>query len=120
MRGSRALWPALIAGSALVVVVAWLADLDSPLRIPIVLWFLLVCPGMAWARLLPLPDPYSQLSVAVALSVALEALTAGAFLYAGAWSAEAILAVVVALSLAGAAVQLLRPPRPDLAAAEQP
>jgi hypothetical protein len=101
------LWPTLIAVSALAAAAAAFADLASPLRPWLVFWFLLVCPGMALVRLLQIDDGLAQLTLAIALSLALDAATGGVMLYAGAWSPNRALAILVLLSLAGAALQLV-------------
>jgi hypothetical protein len=83
------------------VEIATLVKLDPPIRGPLVLWFSLVCTGMAWVRLLRLDDALAEVVTAVALSVALSGLTAAAFLYAGHWSPEWSLIVLEAITLAG-------------------
>jgi hypothetical protein len=116
---SRGFWPALIIGSAALVAIAYAIGLDSSVRAPLALWFLLVCPGMAWVRFLPIASLSTQLSVAVALSVAFEIIAAALFLYMGAWSTASILAVTIAAALGGAILQLRRPPQAEPLAGER-
>ena len=99
-----AAWPSLIVISTIAAAIAFLFGVESQIRGPLVLWFCLVCPGMAWARLLRLGEPLVEGVIAVALSVALSGLTAGAFLYAGQFTPGLILAVLMAIALLGVAL----------------
>ena len=109
---STLIWPAIIAASAIGTVLANLAEANQPLRAALAFWFLLVCPGMAFVRLLGLTEPLSEWALAVALSLALDTAVGEALLFAGAWSAATCLAALAALSLAGAAFQVGRSVRP--------
>lgn len=104
----RALWPPVLLFSALLAGVLAFANLDSPLRAVIVLWFMLVCPGLALVRLIRLADPVAELAVGVAASVALATLVASALLYAGLWSPQAVLAVLIGATVTGVALDLRR------------
>lgn len=101
------LWPAsiLVAGASLDAVT--FGHVDVPLRPWLALWFLLICPGMALVPLLRLSDRLVEVVLAVALSIALDTLVAGVFLYAGIWSPEASLATLSGLSLGGVTLQWL-------------
>lgn len=96
---------------------AVLADVPGPLRAGLVLAFLVIGPGLAWARSLRLRDPIVLSTVAVALSLSLDALVACAMLYGGVWSPGAGFAVLAGLTLAGTAVTALglgqTPPSPE-------
>jgi hypothetical protein len=108
------LWPAAIIASGSAATVATLLDLHTAARAPLAFWFLLVCPGMALIRLLRLADPWQELTLALALSIALDAMVAGVLVYSGAWSAGAAVAILAGISLAGALGQLWRArPRPS-------
>lgn len=106
MSESPWLRPAVVALSALALLVVVAAGAGAPLRPLIAVWFLLVCPGLALTPLLRLGDLWAELTVVLALSVTLDLLVATAVMYAGAWSPGLIAAVLVAISLAGAALQL--------------
>lgn len=95
----RWLWPTLILLSALGALLTSFVFPETPLRPFVVMWFLFVCPGMAIVRLLRLHEPMVEWSLAIALSFALDAFVAGAFLYAGRWSPTAILFVLIGLSV---------------------
>lgn len=84
----------------------------STARSLLVVWFLAVCPGWALVGLLALADRWLELSVAIALSLALDVLVAAGFSYGGAWSPSAVLAVLGAVSVGGAAGQVWRAAQP--------
>jgi hypothetical protein len=100
------LWPAAIGLSALAVALIVFGGVGGPARALIALWFLLVCPGMAFVRLLRVNDGAFELSLAIALSLALDAIVAGVMLYAKIWSPETALGVLIGLSCLGAVLQV--------------
>ncbi len=95
------IWPGIIIASILAVEIASLVKLDPLVRGPLVLWFSLVCTGMAWVRLLRIRDQVAEAVAAIALSVALSGLTAAAFLYAGRWSPDWTMVALQAITLVG-------------------
>ena len=101
------LWAVAIVGSAVITVLLTLADLRSPVRVVSALWFLLVCPGMAVVRVLRVRDAVAEWTLAVALSLGLDALVAEAMLYAGVWSPASALLVLTGIGIAGAVLQLV-------------
>ena len=100
------LWPAIIGASALAAGLLALLDVASPLRPLAALWFMAICPGMAFVRLLRLDDPVAEWSLAIALSIALDAIVAAVILYSGVRSFKWGLGVLIVLSLIGTAIQL--------------
>jgi Peptidase family M23 len=108
---SRAWLALLLAASATVAVLAYVG-VHSPARAGVVVPFLLVFPGLAWARLLRISDRAMTLVLAVALSIVVDTVVPGTLVYAGAWSASTALAVVLAVTVAGGIVEALvrRPP----------
>jgi hypothetical protein len=94
-------WPSIIAVSTVAVAICTLVQADPLIRGPLVLWFSLVCTGMAWVRVIRITDPLAEAAAAVALSVALSGLAAAAFLYSGHWSPNWTLVVLQAVTLAG-------------------
>ena len=101
------LWPATIVLSAAAAALVTFGADDSPLRPPIALWFLLVCPGMAFVRLLRVRDGLTEWALAIALSLALDAIVAIVMLYTGAWAPRWGLVILIGLSVAGAALQVV-------------
>jgi hypothetical protein len=99
------LWPVIIIFSAVAAGFVTFVIPVTPLRAVIVLWFLLICPGMALVRFLPLLASVVEWTLAVALSFAVDAIVAGIQLYAGKWSPTATLLILIGLSIAAAIVQ---------------
>ena len=108
----RVPWAAVVAVAAVAAPALALAGAPAAVRLPVVLVFLLLGPGMAFVPLLGLGDPVAELTVAVGISLAVDVAVALAMLYAGAWSPPATLVVVAALALCGAALQRVKEARP--------
>lgn len=79
-----------------------------PVRVAVVLPFLLVCPGMAVVRRLRLAEWWTELLLAVGVSIALDILLSSAMLYAGLWSPRMLLLGLAGLSLVGGTYELLQ------------
>ena len=99
-------WPAIVAISAVSAEVLTYNDVTTPLRPVIIFWFLLVCPGMAFIQLLQLREFLYEIVLTIALSLALELIVATVVLYAGFWSPELILRILIGISLVGVVCQL--------------
>ena len=108
MSASTRLWLAVSAGSTAAVAAVVFGGVAAPLRAPVVAAFLLLCPGTAFVRLLRIGDPVATLTLALALSVALDGIVAGTMLYAGAWSPEQGLVILMALTVLGTALETMR------------
>jgi heme/copper-type cytochrome/quinol oxidase subunit 4 len=105
------LWWSLIiilsaAGTTAIVV----SGVGPPVRPVIVFWFLLICPGMALTRPLHLKNSAAELTVGIALSIALDTTVAEMMVLAGHWSPEWALVVLAGISVAGAALQITTAP----------
>ena len=101
--------PLILIASAATTGALVFGDVDSPIRPVVAMWFLLVCPGMALVPLLRLQDGITELVLGIGVSVALTALVAIGCLYAGFWSPNGILALLIGETLIGAMAQLLAP-----------
>ena len=66
-----------------------------------VLWFVTLCPGMSLVSLLKLRHFLVEVTLAIALSLSLDGIVVGCFLYTGHWSPLAMLWVLIVLSLIG-------------------
>jgi hypothetical protein len=99
-------WLITIALSILSLGGAVLAGEPSPLRLLLTLWFLLVCPGVAWIRLLRLGDQWVTLTIGVALSIALDIIVSGAMMYAGLWNPEGSLVVLIGITGVAVAIDV--------------
>jgi hypothetical protein len=89
---------------------------QSPVRVVLVLGFLLFGPGLALGELLELRDAVQRLAVATGASLALETIVALGLIYAGAYSPELGFAIVFGISagaLAAAVVRTVRRRAPD-------
>ncbi len=103
---ARWLWPAAIVLSTVGAIVAADAGIAPSFRPAIVLGFLLVCPGMAFVRLLRLGTWVAEWTLAVALSLTLDTLVAMAMVYFTVWSPTLGLTILAGLSVAGSLLQL--------------
>jgi hypothetical protein len=81
--------------------------IGAPMRPVIAFWFLLICPGMAFIRLLHLQGWITELTLAIALSLTLDTLVAETMVLNHLWSPQKGLFGLICLSLAGAALQLI-------------
>ena len=77
------------------------------LRPALVMWLLLVCPGMTVVNFFRLEEAVIAWALALALSVAIDACIAGIVLYAGWWSPPLIFSIVISYCLIGAIVQVV-------------
>lgn len=102
--------PVIIAISAVAVLVVTAADIAFPLRPWLTFWFFLVCPGMAFVGLLNLNDRLTELTLAIALSLALDTIIPAIMLYAEAWVPSLSLLALASLSILGAIFQITLPP----------
>jgi uncharacterized membrane protein len=104
---SRIVWPVILGLSALIAGVLTFVGDAPQARVVVVLWFLLVCPGMMLVRFLRLREPLFEWVLAIALSMALDTITGGILLYTGHWSPNGAFAILLGLTVAGVFVQML-------------
>ncbi len=109
-RWSRA-WIAVILVLTVGAAGASLIGVPPPIRPVLTLGFAIICPGMALVRLLRLEQPLMETTIAIALSIALAGLVSGILLYLGSWSPGWSLSILVAVALAGLALDPLLVPR---------
>ncbi|MGX2998088.1 hypothetical protein JNUCC64_28130 [Streptomyces sp. JNUCC 64] len=104
----------MLLGAALVVAMAGaglaLVDRPSPLRAPLVLFFLVAAPGAAFAAVLRGVDPWSRAVVSVAGALAVDLLVAQGMLALGRWSMAGGIVTVAALSSLTLLLTLVRRP----------
>jgi uncharacterized membrane protein len=113
---SRVSAPSIVLlASGVLAVLAMLAPVPVPARAVLVVGFALVSPGLAWVRLLDLHDRLVELTLGIALSIALGTLVASLQAYASVWSPRASI-VVLALLVAAAILteSLTRPTREEV------
>ena len=100
------LWPTIIVLSILAVGLVSFVMTDITVRPLIVMWFLFICPGMALVWLLHPEEPVVKWTLAIALSLAIDAIVAGILMYAGQWSPMGTLLILMAISLGGILTQI--------------
>jgi uncharacterized membrane protein len=99
-------WPMAIFVSALLVDLAMLFNFPPILRLPLTFWFLLICPGMAYIRLLELKDNIAEWVLAIALSLTITLILALAMVYTGSWKPGWGILILIVLAVAGASLQV--------------
>lgn len=107
MRGPRRLWTAVVVVSAGLALLVETTGAPTPLRVAVVFWFVGMCPGVAFVRLLRL-DPLAEVTLAVALSLSIAALASEGLALAHLWSPTGLLAGLAGLSLLGVSLPLYR------------
>lgn len=100
------LWPVLVILSAVAAFMATAGNLIAPVRIALVAWFMLICPGLAYVRLLQLHHWLTNLMLAIALSLTIDTLVAEGMVLAKIWSPLGGLLTIGLLSVVGAVLQL--------------
>ena len=99
-------WPFLITASAVGLLLV--SGTSSPLRVALTFWFLFLCPGMAFIRLLRFEGRITELALAIALSLALNTLISETMILAGIWSAWVCLLVVMSITMIGVLLQTVQ------------
>jgi hypothetical protein len=74
MLRARWIWPGVILCSAVTSGLFFYLAFASPFRLITTLWFLLVCPGMAFIRLFQFDETYYEWTLAIALSISLDGI----------------------------------------------
>jgi hypothetical protein len=103
-------WPIVMLISASGAGLSVASGMAAPVRPAIILWFFLICPGMAFVRLLGIKEHVTELTIAVALSIALDVIVSETMVLINVWSPERALLTLVSVSIFGAALQLTRLP----------
>jgi hypothetical protein len=104
----RLLWlgAPTLCGTVTVVLVA--VGASPTYRTPVVVAFLLACPGMPLVRLLALSNQALEWSLAIALSLSLDVLVASGLIYSGVWSPDLTLVILVSLTAVASALAAVR------------
>jgi hypothetical protein len=101
--------PYLIIALLIAVATSLMLEVPVPVRIPVMLGFLLLAPGMAFMPLLQLPQRGYELTLGIALSLLLEALVVTVLVEMRVWTLELSLEVLGSLTLIGCALQIYWP-----------
>jgi hypothetical protein len=99
-------WPLCILLFTLAVTLSTFLFPDIGARPVVIMTFLFVIPGMVVVRFFRIEDIAIELMLAIALSFAIDAFTAGIILYAGQWSPKNILSFLIGFCFGGAIAQL--------------
>jgi hypothetical protein len=102
-------WLAVILASIAAAIGA--VALDSGMAAVPVLWFLAVCPGMPYARMLAAggdDDPLLRWVTAIGLSLGLAAVVAEGLLLAGVFTGMRTVAILAWIAVAGALIEYRR------------
>ncbi len=99
-------WPIIIIVSAIGAGVAAFLDIGAPIQTVIGFWFLLICPGMAYVRLLEIKEFFTELVLAVTLSIAINTIVSQVLVFANLWSPMAGLLVLIDISSVGCILQV--------------
>ena len=111
MISSRWLWATIILVSAVMAAALVVGDVAHPVRPALVLWFVVICPGMAFVRLLAVGDRLVALTLAIALSLAIDTIVAAILLYFDAWQPTWGFIAILVITLCGATIEVWWPVR---------
>lgn len=100
------LWPGLLLLSMVGALLVTFVFPQTGAQPWVVGWFLLVCPGMAFVRLLELDNTITELTVALALSLTLDALVAWLLVLGGQWQPRWGLVILMGLTAVGIVLQV--------------
>jgi hypothetical protein len=107
MMKDRWFWPIIILLSAIAAGVVAITLPGTVLCLVVMLWFLLLCPGLMVVRYLNLKEEVAVWTLALALSIAIDAIVASIALYAGAWSPPSILYTLITICVIGVIGQFI-------------
>jgi hypothetical protein len=102
------LWPIILLLSTTLASFLVFSDISASVRYILVFWFLLVCPGMAYVRLLDIEDKMIEWTLAIALSLGIDTFVSLALLYSGNWSTNRVMVILVAFTFGGIVLQIWR------------
>ncbi len=99
------LWPVVLTVSTAATAAVFFTDSSSALRPWLVLWFLLVCPGMAVVRIFDVQESLLEWVLSIALSISLAGIISTIQIYTHTWSPADGLGILIGLTLGGVVVQ---------------
>lgn len=102
-------WPLILIASGIAIGIIQMLDVEGPIRPLLAFWFLLICPGMAFVPLLKMKQALIELTTAIALSLTLNTIVAEIMIYTDTWSDDWAVAVLIAITIIGAVLQLMSP-----------
>jgi hypothetical protein len=102
------LWPIIILASIVVVILFTFVNPGTSMQGIAILWFITLCPGMSLVPLLKLEHVIIELTLGIALSLSIDAIVVGIFLYAGQWSPPITLLVIMGICIVGVPTQIVQ------------
>jgi len=99
MKAKKGYWQLIIFLSCLLVVATVFGEWLLPARGIIVFGFLLFCPGLALAYLIPTRDIATKSFLVIVLSIGIDTTVSEIMLYLGKWSPRSILIILIAICL---------------------
>ncbi len=102
----RFIWPLTIVVSAVVAGLLAASSYDAPIRLMFTFWFLLVCPGMAFARLFQFKEKLAEWVVAIGLSIAIDVIVSEIAVVNRLWSLQGMVDALIGLCFIGASLQV--------------
>lgn len=94
------------SGLGLLTTLLFAADVASSLRSLLAVAYLLLGPGLVMVNLLGFRQPLPALALAVAVSLGLETVIVTALLVTGTWTPGRALAIIVAITVVAAALEV--------------
>jgi hypothetical protein len=104
-------WPLVLVTSTALVGILNGIGVESNLRFVITAAYLLICPGMAYIRLLNLSSRSTVWILAIAASISIDLLVSEIMVLIKLWSANAAYFTIGTFCIAGALVQIIFPER---------
>lgn len=104
----KLLWPVIVILSALAAGLVNFVFPDIVGRPIVLLWFLFVCPGMMLIRFFQLKEPVTEWTLAIALSLVIDAAVASIQMYSGNWSPPITLAIIIGICIVGVFIQIIQ------------
>ncbi|HZO71277.1 MAG TPA: hypothetical protein VFB60_03680 [Ktedonobacteraceae bacterium] len=99
-------WPIVVIVSTYLVGLVTFMFPAATVRPLLVLWFLVVCPGIVVVRFLRLRSPAAEWALIVALSLVIDGIVAGIQLYSGRWSPFATMVILMMFCSVGVSIYL--------------
>lgn len=94
-------WPEVVTASTVMMALVVRLDLGPPLAPIIAVWFVFLCPGLPYVRLLDLREPLTEALLAIALSLSIEAIVGLVLLRTSTWTSVGMLQIVLAITGVG-------------------
>lgn len=108
MNARDRVWPYALTAAAAGAAALVLLDM----AVPVVLAFVLICPGMALVRLVRLAAPWPELLLAIVVSLCLAAGFAGLSVYLEMWNPRLVLLGLAVVTLGAVLIAELHSPYP--------